>query len=96
MVVTVLLGYPAVSPKVLRPMPYELSSYKRTQCQPNVNTLIQIQCDSNSENNTCNATCDGNGEDTTVTSKEPDSWSFVCCVVVSFQSKVIQITNQVN
>ncbi|XP_068671588.1 uncharacterized protein [Montipora foliosa] len=67
MIVTVSLGYPAVSPEVLSQTPYELSSYKRTQCQTNANTLIQIQCDSNSENNTCNATCDGNGVDTTVT-----------------------------
>ncbi|XP_068671418.1 uncharacterized protein [Montipora foliosa] len=68
MIVTVSLGYPAVSPAVLRPTSYELSSYKRRHCdQTNVNTLIQIQCDSNSENNTCKATCDGNGNDTTVT-----------------------------
>ncbi|XP_068750307.1 uncharacterized protein [Montipora capricornis] len=69
-IVTVSLGYPAVSPAVLRPTSYELSSYKRTQChqtKAKANTLIQIKCDSNSENNTCNATCDGNGVDTTVT-----------------------------
>ena len=98
MIVTVSLGYPAVSPEVDRTTTYkqpcELESLKRKGCKPEVNTMIQLQCDSNGENNICNATCDGdgvNGKDTTVTSKKPDSWSFVYCVVnvVSFQSKVI-------
>ena len=99
MIVTVSLGYPAVSSEVDRTTTYkkpcELVSLKRKGCQkPEVDTMIQIQCDSNGENNICNATCDGdgdgdgvNGKDTTVTSKK----RFVCCVVnvVSFQSKVI-------
>ena len=80
--VTVSLAYPAVTPKTAA---CELQSYKRSEgCKTGFDKLIQIQCDSNGENDTCNATCDGdgvNGKDTTVTSKKPDSWSFVCCVV---------------
>ncbi|XP_068750386.1 uncharacterized protein [Montipora capricornis] len=44
------------------------------------NTLIQIQCDSNGENNICNATCDGdgvNGKNTTVKIFTPEHLSIV-------------------
>ncbi|XP_068750352.1 uncharacterized protein [Montipora capricornis] len=75
MIVMVSLGYPAVSPKAIQrttakklPGWNGLMSLKREGCENPVNRMIRIQCDSNGENNICNATCDGdgNGKDTTV------------------------------